>query len=98
MPRRVAGPLGTVPAKPCLEAGGAVDKGRRARNAKTEQKRDGSRWLRLCGSDLWVNLREFGVFGHFSRVSGTFPYWSGNPSSSSLSVLQSLGLLLAKGM
>lgn len=31
-------------------------------------------------------------------MSGTFPYRSGSPSSSSPSVLQHLGLLLAKAM
>lgn len=66
--------------------------------AKTEQKRDESHRHRLCSSDVWVNLCEFGVFDHFSRVRETFPYWNGDPSSGSSVVLQSLGLLLTKGV
>lgn len=66
--------------------------------AKTEQKRDESQRRCLCSADLRVNLCEFGVFARFSGVRGTFSYWNGDPSSSSSLVLQSLGLLLTKGL
>jgi len=58
------------------------------------QKRDERRRLRWCGPDLRVSSPGFGLF---SRLSRAFRHRSGGPSSSSPSVLQSLGVLLAGG-
>lgn len=87
-----ARPCKADPSAPSLRSSGgereqATDKSRRGLNAKTGQKQD-----------LRANLREFRVFGLYFRVNGSFPYWSGNPSSCSLSRLQSSGLLLTKGL